>query len=213
MQQRGAYGPLILLLHKTRARHKRQAQVQNIQQTKRVSEGSRQGPGACELRGGSRVQGEGCPPHESTQPGPLTLLPQAQVQTVKTSLRGVERCRGSRRMFREFRGPGGPGRPGISEGSREGSGSEVASSCFFTKSQVKSFQNHLPSCPSCNFKLSQPQKQLSHGFERSSVKKKDEQGPGHRLRGDFAGIYLSLPQCIEDVHNMRARSREVHTDL
>ena len=24
---------------------------------------------------------------------------------------------------------------------------------------------------------------------------------------------MSLPQCIEDVHNMRAHSREVHTDL
>ena len=46
------------------------------------------------------VQGQGCPQHESTQPGPLTLLPhktrvrhkkQAQVQTVsKTSVRGVE---------------------------------------------------------------------------------------------------------------------------
>ena len=28
-----------------------------------------------------------------------------------------------------------------------------------------------------------------------------------------AGIYMSLPQCIEDVHNMRARSQDVHTDL
>ena len=61
------------------------------------------------------VQGQGCPQHESTQPGPLTLLPhktrvrhkkQAQVQTVsKTSLRGVQ---------------GGPGR-----GSREGVEGEV----------------------------------------------------------------------------------------
>ena len=54
------------------------------------------------LRGARRmraqgVQGQGCPQHESTQPGPLTLLPQktrvrqqAQVQTVsKTSLRGL----------------------------------------------------------------------------------------------------------------------------
>ena len=29
MQQRGAYGPLTMLPHKTRARHKKQAQVQN----------------------------------------------------------------------------------------------------------------------------------------------------------------------------------------
>ena len=62
------------------------------------------------------VQGQGCPQHESTQPGPLTLLlrktrvrhrKQAQVQTVsKTSLR----CRG---------GPDGPGRgcPSNSRGS------------------------------------------------------------------------------------------------
>ena len=74
---------------------KKQAQVQNSQQNefKRAEAGSRR----MQVQ---RVQGQGCPQHESTQPRPLTLLPhkmrvrrkkQAQVQTVsKTSLRGVE---------------------------------------------------------------------------------------------------------------------------
>ena len=70
-QQRRAYGPLTLLPHKSRARHKKQAQVQNSRQ----NEFKRGRGGACES------QKEGCPQHESTQPGPLTLLlagPQSQ---------------------------------------------------------------------------------------------------------------------------------------
>ena len=55
------------------------------------------------------VQGQGCPQHESTQPGPLTLLPrktrvrhkkQAQVQSQQNEfqkgLTGVQRVGGSR---------------------------------------------------------------------------------------------------------------------
>ena len=33
------------------------------------------------------------------------------------------------------------------------------------------------------------------------------------MPGDFAGIYMSLPECIEDVHNMRARSRGAYAPL
>ena len=51
-QQRGAYGPLTLLPHKTRARHKKQAQVQNIQQNK-----FKRGRGRIQAHASSREKG------------------------------------------------------------------------------------------------------------------------------------------------------------
>ena len=52
MQQRGAYGPLTLLPHKTRVRHKKQAQVQNIQQNKFNKSPGKAGSGASRVVGG-----------------------------------------------------------------------------------------------------------------------------------------------------------------
>ena len=76
-----------------------------------------------------------------------------------------------------------------------------------------------------SFKLSQPQNVSKDDFpmallpdpttaasERSSVKRRLTESRAEAVQGDFAKIYFPF-QCIEDVHNMRARSREVHTDL
>ena len=87
-------GPLTLLPHKTRVRHK------NKHRSRTVSKTSLRGARRMRAQG---VQGQGCPQHESTQPGPLTLLPHKtrvrhknkhRSRTVsKTSLRGARRMR------------------------------------------------------------------------------------------------------------------------
>ena len=119
--------------------------IKNRHRSRTVSKTSLRGARRMRVHG---VQGQGCPQHERTQPGPLTLLPhktrvrhkkQAQVQTVsKTSLRGVPASK-------------------------------------------------------------RKQRRLSHGFVTGSY-------------NSFAGIYMSLPQCIEGCpqHETRVRHKQRH---
>ena len=101
-QQRGANGPLTLLPHKTQARHEKQHRSRTVNKT------SLRGVEARSRR--MRVQGEGSPQHESTQPGPLTLLPSRH------------RSKQSAKQVHESRGLGGSGHPGGSRGPAGGPG-------------------------------------------------------------------------------------------
>ena len=109
-------------------RSRRRGSGMNRHRSRTVSKRSLRGARHMRVQG---VQGQECPQHESTQPGPLTLLPhntrvrhkkQAQVQTVsKTSLRGVESLGvgGVQRIQQ-----GGPGRgPALGKCRQGGPGS------------------------------------------------------------------------------------------
>ena len=122
-----AYGPLTLLPHKTRVRHKKQAQVQNIQQNE-----FKRGPG--------RVQA-----HSESLGGVQAVQ---GVQAGAGGVQGIDSLlqRGSAtRLYVKTNGSRYPPSAHAAAFPHDFKPASPTSPWLFTKSQVKSFQNHLPS--------------------------------------------------------------------